>query len=170
MTVQNEPEFPAPWEACSYTPETQSQFIAYHLGPQLRNDHPDVKILMFDHNKNHVNNWALYILNSTSSQPPSAQYVNGTAYHWYSGGMDRLLDGAQGIPNLHRLQSNLEKLLPKAQRENHILLGSEACHCPTTGYAGGDKEIYWSRAERYAHAILSDLAAGSNGWLEWNFM
>jgi glucosylceramidase len=84
--------------------------------------------------------------------------------------MDRLLDGAQGIPNLHRLQSNLEKLLPKAQRENHILLGSEACHCPTTGYAGGDKEIYWSRAERYAHAILSDLAAGSNGWLEWNFM
>lgn len=51
VTVQNEPEFPAPWEACSYTPKTQADFIAYHLGPQLGKDHPDVKIFMFDHNK-----------------------------------------------------------------------------------------------------------------------
>lgn len=51
VTVQNEPEFPAPWEACSYTPETQAEFIAYHLGPQLEKDHPDVRIFMFDHNK-----------------------------------------------------------------------------------------------------------------------
>ena len=51
VTVQNEPEFPAPWEACAYTPETQAEFIAYHLGPQLKRDHPDVSIYMFDHNK-----------------------------------------------------------------------------------------------------------------------
>lgn len=35
VTVQNEPEFPAPWEACSYTPEAEADFIGYHLGPQL---------------------------------------------------------------------------------------------------------------------------------------
>jgi glucosylceramidase len=51
VTVQNEPEFPAPWEACSYTPETQADFIGNHLGPQLEKDHPDVRIFMFDHNK-----------------------------------------------------------------------------------------------------------------------
>ena len=51
VTVQNEPEFPAPWEACSYSPESQADFIAYHLGPQLEKDHPDVGIFMFDHNK-----------------------------------------------------------------------------------------------------------------------
>jgi len=51
VTVQNEPEFPAPWEACSYTPETEADFIGYHLGPQLEKDHPDVRIFMFDHNK-----------------------------------------------------------------------------------------------------------------------
>ena len=51
ITVQNEPEFPAPWEACSYTPESEADFIGYHLGPQLKRDHPDVQIFMFDHNK-----------------------------------------------------------------------------------------------------------------------
>lgn len=51
ITVQNEPEFPAPWEACSYTPETEADFVGYHLGPQLKIDHPDIRIFMFDHNK-----------------------------------------------------------------------------------------------------------------------
>lgn len=48
-------------------------------------------------------------------------------------------------------------------KSNHLVLGSEACHCPTTGYAGGDINVAWARAERYGHTILSDLAAGSNG-------
>lgn len=82
-------------------------------------------------------------------------------------GMDRLLDGALGIPNMHRLQDQLEQygVLP-----DHIVLGSESCHCPTTGYAGGDIKNYWSRAERYAHTILADLASGSHGWVEWNLI
>lgn len=83
ITVQNEPEFPAPWEACSYTPTTQKDFVANHLGPQLRTDHPDVKLFVFDHNKDHVNVWAEEMLNASSD---AAQYVDGTAYHWYAGG------------------------------------------------------------------------------------
>lgn len=82
-------------------------------------------------------------------------------------GMDRLLDGAVGIANLHRLQSQLERMGIKS---SHLVLGSESCHCPTTGYAGGDIAVYWSRAERYAHTILADLAAGSHGWVEWNLI
>merc|ERR1719506_2166604 len=81
--------------------------------------------------------------------------------------MDRLLDGSLGIPNMHRLQDNLASI---GVKHSHIVLGSEACHCPTTGYAGGDIDTYWARAERYAHTILADLAAGSNGWLEWNLI
>jgi len=81
--------------------------------------------------------------------------------------MDRLLDGALGISNLHRLQENLAII---GRQTDHILLGSESCHCPTTGYAGGDIDVYWDRAERYAHTILADLAAGSQGWVEWNLI
>lgn len=81
--------------------------------------------------------------------------------------MDRLLDGALGTPNMHRLQDKLQEY---GVKPDHLVLGSESCHCPSTGYAGGDISVYWARAERYAHTILADLAAGSNGWVEWNLI
>lgn len=68
---------------------------------------------------------------------------------------------------MHRLQHKLDALNVS---NNHIVLGSEACHCPYTGYAGGELEVYWARAERYGHTILADLMAGSNGWVEWNLV
>ena len=106
VTVQNEPEFPAPWEACAYNPQIEGEFIANHLGPVLRQDHPEVKLLIFDHNKDHAVTWGESILNETS---PAAQYVSGTGIHWYAGGMDRLLDGAVGEPNMHRYTSMLKE-------------------------------------------------------------
>jgi glucosylceramidase len=176
VTVQNEPEFAAPWEACTYTARNMSDFVAHHLGPVLQRDHPTVKILGFDHNKDHIIEWADVFFNATASNemrnhetkhPLAAPYLAGLAYHWYAGGMDRLLDGAIGQPNMHRLQDNLRAY---GVLDDHVLLGSESCHCPTTGYAGGDLNVYWARAERYAHTILADLAAGSNGWVEWNLI
>jgi len=164
ITPQNEPEFPAPWDACAYTAKVERDFIAYHLGPMLNKSHPDVKILMFDHNKDHAPIWAKTILNQSS---PSAPFVDGTALHWYAGGMDRLLDGAVGSANMHKFMSMLRTMNVS---DDHLVLGSEACHCPTTGYAGGDLKVAWARAERYAHTILADLAAGSNGWIEWNVL
>ncbi|GMH83686.1 hypothetical protein TrVE_jg3382 [Triparma verrucosa] len=154
VTVQNEPEFAAPWEACQYNPETELSFVTSHLGPLLRASHPDLKILGFDHNKDHVNTW--------SDKLSPSPYIDGIAYHWYAGGMDRLLDGAQGTANLHRLKSTL--------KPDDFFLGTEACHCPSTGYAGGDVKVAWKRAERNVHAVLADLAAGSRGSIEWNLL
>lgn len=136
------------------------------MGPTLERDHPDVKILIFDHNKDHVIRWIDELVTGKEASA-AAKYVAGTAYHWYAGGMDRLLDGAVGQANLHHLQQRLQKYNVS---DDHIVLNSEACHCPTTGYQGGDIDVYWSRAERYAHTILADLAAGSNGWVEWNLV
>ena len=166
VTVQNEPEFAAPWEACSFTPELETEFVAHHLGPRLAHDHPTVKLFVFDHNKDHINDWTNVLLNATLG---ARDYVNGIAYHWYAGGMDRLLDGALGIPNMHRLQATLRHE-GQDEEEQELLLGSESCHCPSTGYAGGDIRVAWDRAERYAHTVLADLAAGSNGWTEWNLI
>lgn len=45
VTPQNEPEFAAPWEACAYTPQYEQEFIAEHLGPVLKADHPEVLLL-----------------------------------------------------------------------------------------------------------------------------
>lgn len=164
VTPQNEPEFPAPWEACSHTPVTEADFVGYHLGPQLEKDHPNIKILGFDHNKDHIVTWVDALQDATS---PSKKYISGTAYHWYAGGNNRILDGALGSPNMHRLQAEFDKLDVDPK---HFILGIESCHCPYTGYGGGSIDVYWARAERYAHTILADLAAGSNGWMEWNFI
>lgn len=161
VTVQNEPEFPAPWEACVYTPDIESDFIAFHLGPKLSSDHPDVKLFIFDHNKDHGPTWMSTLLNSSN---PASKFIKGTGIHWYAGGMDRLLDGAVGTPNMHKMVAS------NSQRKEQIILGTEACHCPSTYYAGGDIDIGWARAERYAHTVLADLAAGSNGWIEWNLI
>lgn len=164
ITPQNEPEFPAPWDACAYDPASEGDFIANHLGPTLAKSHPNTKILMFDHNKDHVVQWAQMLLDSDH---PASKYIDGSAIHWYAGGMDRLLDGAQGNPNMHRMVSELDVMNVD---KSHILLGSEACHCPSTGYAGGNLNIAWARATRNAHTILADLAAGSNGFIEWNLI
>lgn len=164
VTVQNEPEFPAPWDACAFDVSHEGDFIANHLGPQLEKSHPDIKLLFFDHNKDHMVKWAKKLL---AKDHPASKYIAGTAVHWYAGGVDRLLDGAQGNPNMHRMVSELDVM---DVRKDHVLLGSEACHCPTTGYAGGDLSIAWARAMRNVHTILADLAAGSNGFIEWNLM
>jgi glucosylceramidase len=159
--VQNEPEFAAPWEACAYDKEEERDFVQNHLGTMMRNDHPEVKVFIFDHNKDHAVEW-------TNVFSSAKEFVDGTAYHWYAGGMDRLLDGGVGSANLHRLRASVANY----EKENHkyLLIGSEACHCPSTGYAGGDLKVGWARAERYAHTILADLAAGSNAWMEWNLL
>ena len=168
--------------------------MANHLGPRLREDHPDVKLFVFDHNTDHINDWMEVLLNETLG---ARSFVDGFAYHWYAGGMDRLLDGALGNPNMHRLMENLgkqeqqdkeeEQVVEQQQQQEsgtstqqelpipeqkppHLVLGSESCHCPTTGYAGGDLRVVWARAERYVHTILADLASGSNGWIDWNLI
>ena len=51
VTVQNEPEFAAPWEACKYNATFMASFVRDYLGPILKSDHPGIKIMAFDHNK-----------------------------------------------------------------------------------------------------------------------
>eukprot|EP00731_Ephydatia_muelleri_P027239 Em0019g112a len=82
ITVQNEPEYcPTSYEGMNFNPQTEGSFIKNYLGPQLSRDHPDVQILAYDHNKDHVVEWAQTIY----SDPEIAQYVWGIAVHWYTG-------------------------------------------------------------------------------------
>ena len=58
VAPQNEPENPARWEACVWTAEETADWIGSELGPKLKAAHPDVHIFPFDHNKDHVAQWA----------------------------------------------------------------------------------------------------------------
>ena len=152
FTVQNEPEFSAPWEACRYTANSTGAFVRDFLGPRLKSDHPHLKLFVFDHNRDHMVDWARTVYGDAEA----AKFVDGVAFHWYAGGLDRTLDGAVGHANVARARD----ALPKGAR----LLPSEGCNCPGIG----DSDLL--RSERYAHDILSDLALGACGWVDWNLL
>jgi O-glycosyl hydrolase len=150
ITPQNEPEFPAPWEACTYNAKNESDFIQEYLGPILRAEHPELKILGFDHNKDHLEAWTRELIGADDAHG----YVDGMAFHWY-GGMDRMTDGTYGYNAV------------KAAHEyapNKLLINTEGCSCP------GVKINDWFRAERLGHDLLFDLENFAQGWIDWNLI
>lgn len=169
VTVQNEPFYPAPWEACAYDKQAQYEFILYHLGPVLRNEHPGVNLLAYDFNKDRAPEWAQYLLhNDVASEEVASKYIDGIAMHFYGNTIDRQLDGKVGASNMHKVKQIITD--SNSPTKKRFLLGTEACNCPSTGYNLQNKRLLFERAERYAHSILFDLAAGSQGWIEWNLL
>ena len=64
-----------------YTAEMERDFIGEDLGPALKKfNYSDVKLMMFDDNRFHVEEWADTILGDKLAAP----YVSGFAVHWYS--------------------------------------------------------------------------------------
>jgi glucosylceramidase len=149
LTPQNEPENAAGWEACVYTAEQEADWIGSYLGPIMNSSHPEVMILPFDHNKDHIYNWtkAMY------EHPTASKYTSGIAFHWYSGDL---------FENVAKSHSDY----PQA-----MLLATEATWeryrwAPGVTPETGD----WAFGEGYAHDILGDLNAGAVGWTDWNLV
>lgn len=68
------------WESMHFTPETQNEFIKKYLGPKLNeNGFKDVKLLIYDQNRDGLEHWADVILGDKET----AKYVYGSAVHWY---------------------------------------------------------------------------------------
>lgn len=81
LTPVNEPNGNSgQWESMHFSPETQRDFIKKYLGPQLKEHAPNVKLLIYDQNREHLKHWTDVILGDKDA----AQYVEGTAIHWYS--------------------------------------------------------------------------------------
>ena len=56
-----------------------ADFVKDHLGPVLKDAHPETIIVGFDHNKDHVVEWttALY------EDKDAAKYFAGVGVHWH---------------------------------------------------------------------------------------
>ena len=146
VTVQNEPEAVAGWEAMLWTPQFMASFVRDHLGPVLQEAHPDVLILGFDHNKDHVVEWATGLY----SDPDAAKYLAGVGVHWYGG------------LNTDKLEATHE-LAP-----DKFILATEACNCVgNVIYSSPNIAAWWTRAEKLALDILEDLRFWAVGWIDW---
>jgi glucosylceramidase len=150
VTIQNEPEADQVWESCLFTAEEEAEFLGNFLGPALRSSHPDVKIFVHDHNKDHVQDFA----NAAQAHANASRYMDGVAFHWYSG------DFFENVAAVHRDH-------PQA-----VLLASEATYEISHFQPPGSKTPNggWSLGEGYAHDMIGDLNAGATGWIDWNLL
>jgi len=130
-----------------YTPQQEADFVRDYLGPQLNSTYPDLKLMIWDHNRDLVAEWARKIL----TQPDVAKYVDGTAFHWYTGNSPGL--------NLYENLDEAHDVDP-----TKFLLATEATVCP--GVELGN----WDRGEVYGTDILNDLLHWSTGWVDWNMV
>ncbi|KAI9911695.1 hypothetical protein PsorP6_009861 [Peronosclerospora sorghi] len=117
LTPQNEPEFAAPWEDCAYDPAYEAALIGDYLGPVLARDHPGLTLLVFDHNRNHMHQWADVIYH----HPTTSKYVHGMAIHWYEYGGEIYMDGVDYPEYLN----DTFFIDP-----NRFMLAMESCNCP----------------------------------------
>lgn len=141
VSVQNEPAAKQIWDSCLYTAEEERDFVKHHLGPTLsRSDHPETKIIIWDHNRDIIVERAETVLND----PKAYQYVWGTGVHWYV---------SENFGNL----SEVKEKFP----EKHILF-TEGC------IEGGPQIGAFETGERYARNMIGDISNHCEGYIDWN--
>jgi len=85
MTPQNEPLNPGNNPSLYMTSKMQANFIKSSLGPTFLKRNIQTKIIVYDHNCDHPE-YAIDLLND----PEVRKYVNGSAFHLYSGNISAL--------------------------------------------------------------------------------
>jgi glucosylceramidase len=143
LSVQNELEATQRWESCLYSPKEERDFVRDDLGPALQREGlSNIRLLVFDHNRDHMLTHARVIYDD----PAAAQYVWGTAFHWYVG------DWFENVQKLH-----------DAYPEKKLLF-TEGCQ------EGGPHLGEWGLGERYARSMINDLNRWTVGWIDWNLL
>jgi glucosylceramidase len=85
MTVQNEPLHPGNNPSMLMLADEMNDFVKFHLGPTFANKGIGTKILIYDHNADHID-YPLRILDD----PATKTFVAGTAFHLYAGQIESL--------------------------------------------------------------------------------
>jgi len=143
VSVQNEPKAAQSWDSCIFTAIEERDFVRDYLGPALKeNNLEDIKIIVWDHNKERVFERAKVYY----SDPEAAKYIWGTGFHWYSG------DHFENLQLTHEFFPDKKLLFTEGCQEGGIHIGS------------------WATGERYGHDILGNLNHWAVGFVDWNIM
>jgi len=177
------------WESMHFTPESQNYFIKKYLGPKLvENGYSDVKLLIYDQNRDGLEHWADVIL----SDEETAKYVYGTAVHWYESTNKVYEDVFERVnvkfPNKAIIHTegciddlgkeapngitDPEKFQEKNWFNNDSFWWNE--HATDWGYSATwnglsfeDHPIY-TPVHRYARNIIVSIDHWLKGWIDWN--
>lgn len=145
LTVQNEPEAVQDWDSCVYHAKEEMEFARDYLSPALEHAGlSDVRILVWDHNKEIVFDRAAEIL----SDERAAEAVYGIAVHWYTG------DHFQGLS------------LVKEKYPDKEIFFTEGC----VEYSRFSDSDETGKAEMYAHDMIGNFSSGVSAFFDWNLL
>ncbi len=191
LTPVNEPHGNnGQWESMHFTPETQRDFIAQHLGPKLKGSkHNDVNILIYDQNRDGLDHWTDTILGDEEASP----YVYGTAVHWYES-TEKVYEAA--LQKTHEKYPDFAILNTEATIDDLGKPAPEGIADPanfTEENWFGNDEFWWNKTatdwaysaewapnaedhpiytpvHRYARNIIVSFNHWMNGWIDWNIV
>ena len=67
-------------------PSSTTDFCQRLFGHALQKDHPSLLLFVFDHNRDHLVAWG----DTVYGDKDASKYVDGLAFHWYAGGLNRI--------------------------------------------------------------------------------
>ena len=174
VTVENEPLGNGNnWESMHYTPDEMTNFVTNHLGPQLKGTHPDVKILGYDQNREHLKEW----VDSQFQSEETSKYFDGTAIHWYASTFhyfpEELQYAHEKAPNKYLIQSEacVDAEVPK-WKDDAWYWKKEATDWGWDWAPEKDKPMHpkYAPVNRYARDIIGCLNNWVDGWIDWNMV
>ncbi|WP_235869130.1 glycoside hydrolase family 30 protein [Polaribacter aquimarinus] len=174
FTVENEPLGNGNnWESMHYSPDEMTNFVQNHLGPKLRKDYPNIKILGYDQNREHLKEW----VDSQFKNEETSKYFDGTAIHWYASTFEVFPDELQyahhKAPNKYLIQSEacIDAQVPVWQ-DDAWYWKKEATDWGYTWAPEKDKHLHpkYAPVNRYARDIIGCLNNFVDGWVDWNMV
>lgn len=124
----------------------------------LKEEHPDLKIIMMDDQKDLLLDWDAALLDKDS-----AQYISGAGVHWYKD-LDFLLE-VEVLETFHQRYPDVFILAPEAC-EGYLIDGVGT----GAGPALHDPTLAWQRAQIDARDMILDLSHYASGWTDWNLV
>jgi glucosylceramidase len=94
ITVQNEPLHGGNNPSLLMSAAEQANFIKNHLGPVFKAASITTKIIVYDHNADHID-YPLTVLDDAGAR----QYIDGSAFHLYAGDISALSTVHQSYPD-----------------------------------------------------------------------
>lgn len=145
LTVQNEPAAVQTWDSCIFSGAEEAEFACRYLRPALdRARHPEVKINIWDHNKEKILERAA----ESFGVEGAGEAVDGIAFHWYTG------DHFDALAEVRRRYPDKELIFTEG--------------CVEYSRLAADNQV--QHAEMYAHDMIGDFNAGMNGFIDWNLI
>lgn len=174
ITVENEPMGNgSQWESMEYSPEEMNEFVKNHLGPQLEKTHPDVVLLGYDQNRDHLNEW----VDAMYGDEEAAKYFDGTAVHWYASTYhifeDELQHAHEMAPDKYLIQTEAtaDADVP-VWKDDEWYWSKEATDWGYEWAVEEDKYLHpkYVPVYRYARDIIGTLNNWVDGWVDWNMV